>query len=88
MKKNKNYFYDDRLNNNEIIEIKDNYRNMINSNLPNILIYAKQWLYIYISFHYEIHFAEILLYYPNNIWNFNIYYINNLINIIKKIYIF
>ena len=42
LKKNKNYFYDDRLNNNEIIEIKDNWKDMINSNLPNILIYAKQ----------------------------------------------
>ena len=41
-KKNKNYFYDDRLNNNEIIEIKDNWKDMININLPNILIYAKQ----------------------------------------------
>ena len=42
LKKNKNYFYDDRLNNNEIIDIKDNWRDMINSNLPNILIYVKQ----------------------------------------------
>ena len=45
LKKNKNYFYDDRLNNNEIIEIieiKDNWRDIINNNLPNILIYAKQ----------------------------------------------
>ena len=47
--KYKNYFNDDRLNNNEIIEIKDNWRDTINSNLPNILINAKQWLYIYIS---------------------------------------
>jgi len=39
LKKNKNYFYDDRLNNNEINEIKDNWRIFINSNnLTNILI--------------------------------------------------
>ena len=42
LKKNKNYFYDDRLNNNEIVEIKNNWKDMLNSNLPNILIYAKQ----------------------------------------------
>ena len=38
LKKNKNDFYDDRLNNNEIIEIKDNWNVLINSNLPNIIM--------------------------------------------------
>ena len=42
LRKNKNYFYDDRLNNNEIIDIKDNWRDIFNDNLPNILIYVKQ----------------------------------------------
>ena len=42
LKKGKNYLYDDMLNNNEIIEIKDNWRNKLNINIPNILINSKQ----------------------------------------------
>ena len=38
---NKNYIYDDMLYNNEIIEIKSEWKNLLNNNIPNILIYVK-----------------------------------------------
>ena len=41
LKKGKNYLYDDRLNNNEIIEIKDKWRYKQDNNIPNIFIYSK-----------------------------------------------
>ena len=39
LKKGKNYLYDDRLNNNEIIEINDNWSFKLDNNILNILIY-------------------------------------------------
>ena len=42
LKKGLNYFYDDSQNNNQIIKIENNWRNLLNNNLPFILIYQKE----------------------------------------------
>ena len=42
LKKNFNYFYDDKLNNNSIIQIMGDWRKLLNNNIPNLLIYIKQ----------------------------------------------
>ena len=42
LKKNYNYFYDDMLNNNTILEITGDWRKLLNNNIPNLLIYIKQ----------------------------------------------
>ena len=39
---NKDINIDDKLNNNSIIEIKGDWRQLLNNNIPNLLIYIKQ----------------------------------------------
>lgn len=39
LKKGLNYIYDDNLNNNQIIRLENNYKNL--NNIPHILIYVK-----------------------------------------------
>ena len=41
LQKTNNYYYDDLKNNNEIIET-NNYKDILNENLPLILIYKKE----------------------------------------------
>ena len=40
LKKGKNYFYDDLKNDNNIIEIED-YNNILDQNIPYILVYSR-----------------------------------------------
>ena len=42
LKQKYNYFYDDTLNDNCIKEITDDWKNKLNKNYPNILIYLKE----------------------------------------------
>ena len=41
IKKGKNYFYDDLLNDNNIIEVSD-FKPLLNQNIPYILIYSRK----------------------------------------------
>ena len=41
LKKGKNYFYDDLLNDNNIIEVSD-FKPLLNQNIPYILIYSRE----------------------------------------------